>query len=157
MASPLDLQLGRWPVTIEMPVQWGDMDSLGHVNNLVYLRWCESARIAYFEAGGLWARRHEGIGPILASTRLDYKLALTYPDTIRAATTVLKLGRTSVTMGMRIRSKKHERAIVAEGEAILVMVNYTTGEKYELGDDLRRRIVDLEARAPQPGEFVADA
>jgi acyl-CoA thioester hydrolase len=157
MPSPLDLQLGRWPVTIEMPVQWGDMDALGHVNNLVYLRWCESARISYFEAGGLWSRRHEGIGPILASTRLDYKLALTYPDSIRAATTVLKLGRTSITMGMRIRSKKHERAIVAEGEAILVMVNYTTGEKHDLGDDLRRRIVDLEARAPQPGEFVADA
>ena len=157
MASPLDLQLGRWPVTIEMPVQWGDMDALGHVNNLIYLRWCESARIAYFEAGGLWARRGEGIGPILASTRLDYKLALTYPDSIRAATTVLKLGRTSITMGMRIRSKKYERAIVAEGEAILVMVNYTTGEKHDLGDELRRHIIDLEARAPQPGDFVADA
>ena len=60
-------------------------------------------------------------------------------------------------MGMRIRSKKHERAIVAEGEAILVMVSYATGEKHDLGAELRRRIVDLEAGAPQPGELKADA
>ena len=157
MSAPLDLLLGRWPVTIEAPVQWGDMDALGHVNNVVYLRWCESARVAYFEAAGLWSRKAEGIGPILATTTLDYKLALAYPDAVRSATTVTKLGRTSFTMAMRIRSKRNDRAIVAEGTAVLVMVNYATGEKILLDDELRRRILDLEARAPQPGETKADA
>ena len=45
--------MNRWPVTIELPVQWGDMDSFGHVNNVVYLRWFESARIAYGNRIGL--------------------------------------------------------------------------------------------------------
>ncbi len=36
--------LGKWPVTVELPVQWGDMDAFGHVNNAVYLRWFESRR-----------------------------------------------------------------------------------------------------------------
>ena len=45
--------LSRWPVTIELPVQWGELDSFGHVNNVVFLRWFESARIAYFERCGV--------------------------------------------------------------------------------------------------------
>ena len=45
--------LGRWPVTLEIPVQWGEMDAFGHVNNVVYLRWFESVRIAYFERCGV--------------------------------------------------------------------------------------------------------
>jgi acyl-CoA thioester hydrolase len=139
--------LGRWPVTIELPVQWGEMDALGHVNNLSYLRWCESSRIAYFEAGGLWARKAENIGPILARTQLDYRLALTFPDTVYASTTVLKIGRTSITTGMRLKSQKSGEAIVAEGEAVLVMVHYGTGQKFEIDEALRQRIFALEAGA----------
>lgn len=157
MTEPLPHQLGRWPVTIELPVQWGDMDSLGHVNNVVYLRWFESVRIAYFDAAGVWDRKDEGIGPILARSTIDYRLALTYPDSVRVAATVKRLGKTSITMGMRLRSKKQERAIAAEGEAVLVMLNYRSGEKLDLGDDLRRRIVQLEATAPVPGDPKADA
>jgi acyl-CoA thioester hydrolase len=37
--------LGRYPVSLELPVLWGDMDALGHVNNAVYARWLEQARI----------------------------------------------------------------------------------------------------------------
>ena len=154
---PLPLQLGRWPVTIELPVQWGEMDSLGHVNNVVYLRWFESARMAYFDAAGVWDRKDQGIGPILARSTIDYRLALTYPDSVRVAATVTKLGKTSLTMGMRLRSKQQERAIAAEGEAIVVMLNYRTGEKLDLGDELRRRIVQFEATAPVLGEQKADA
>src|SRR5687767_1167703 len=54
-------------VTVEIPVQWGDMDAFGHVNNTVYFRWFESARIAYFEKIGLNERmRRDRKGPILA-------------------------------------------------------------------------------------------
>ena len=43
------MALGSWPVSVELPVQWGEMDDFGHVNNAVFLRWFESARIAYFQ------------------------------------------------------------------------------------------------------------
>src|SRR6478735_3294677 len=101
MTPPL---LGRWPVVIELPVQWGDMDALGHVNNVVYLRWFESARMEYFHRGDLWQRvKQQRIGPILARSTIDYRLPLEYPDTVRVACTVTKLGKTSVTMSMRLR------------------------------------------------------
>jgi acyl-CoA thioester hydrolase len=148
--------LSRWPVTIELPVQWGDMDALGHVNNVVYLRWFESARIEYFYRSGLWGRREQGIGPILARSTIDYRVQLTYPDSIRASCTVSKLGNTSFTMTTRLRSRKHDRAIVAEGESICVMISYETGAKIPLSDELRQQIYALESSAPEPGQLKPD-
>jgi len=45
--------MNHWPISLELPVQWGEMDAFQHVNNVAYLRWFESARIAYFEAAGV--------------------------------------------------------------------------------------------------------
>ena len=38
-----------FPVVVELPVVWGEMDSMRHVNNTVYIRWMETARFEYFE------------------------------------------------------------------------------------------------------------
>jgi hypothetical protein len=51
--SPPPAALGAFPVVISCPVQWGDQDAFGHVNNTAYFRWFESGRIAYFERLGL--------------------------------------------------------------------------------------------------------
>jgi acyl-CoA thioester hydrolase len=61
--------LREFPVQVEIPVAWGDMDAFGHVNNVVYFRYFESARIACFEAVDYMASAaHSGLGPILAAT-----------------------------------------------------------------------------------------
>ena len=57
--SSTDL-LAEFPVVLTVAVQWGDQDAMQHVNNVVYFRWCESARIAYFGRIGLADRRAEG-------------------------------------------------------------------------------------------------
>ena len=38
----------NWPIETQIPVLWGDMDSFGHVNNIVYLKWCETSRVQLF-------------------------------------------------------------------------------------------------------------
>jgi acyl-CoA thioester hydrolase len=150
--------VNRWPVTVELPVQWGDMDSFAHVNNVVYLRWFESARIAYFERAGILERMAtERVGPILARQTIDYRLPLQYPDTLRVATTVIKLGKTSFTMGLRMRSRAQGRAIAAEGESVVVMMDYRAGRKVQLWEELRRRIGELEASAPETPPWDTDA
>ena len=140
--------MNRWPVTIELPVQWGDMDSFGHVNNIVYLRWFESARIAYFEKDGILSQMPD-IGPIQARQVIDYRLPLTYPDRLLVSATVTKLGNTSFTMALRARSHAHDRAIAAEGEAVIVMVDYRNDRKVPLSDDLRKNIENLESTGPE--------
>jgi len=141
-----DDRLGRWPVRIEIPVAWGDMDALGHVNNTVYLRWYESSRLVYFERTGLTesmaARAH---GPIMARQSIDYRLPVTYPDRVAAETTVTRLGNTSFVMAFRIWGEA-SGAVVAEGEGVMVMVDYTTGAKVPLDQELAQAIYALEAR-----------
>jgi len=140
--------LSRWPVTIELPVQWGEMDAFGHVNNVVYLRWLESVRIAYFERCGILEGMPE-IGPILARQEIDYRLPLRYPDRLLASITVTRLGNTSLTLAARLRSQAQQRAIAAEGVSVIVMLDYRTGRKVPLSDHLRKRIAALEASGPE--------
>jgi acyl-CoA thioester hydrolase len=64
-----------WPVT----VRWGDMDAMGHVNNIIYFQYLESARIGYFEMLMGWTGRDEGEGrqgPVVVSQTFNLKNAL---------------------------------------------------------------------------------
>jgi acyl-CoA thioester hydrolase len=138
----------RWPVAVEIPVAWGDMDAFSHVNNTVYLRWFETARIAYFERTGVIDRmKREGVGPILARATVDFRLPLRYPDTVRAAARVSRFGTTSFVMNYRVTSAAHEGATAAEGEGVIVLVDYAKGGKVAIDDATRRAIEALEAGA----------
>ncbi len=133
----------RWPVEVEVPVAWGDMDAFAHVNNTVYFRWFETARIAYFEKIGLNERmKKTGVGPILARTSCDYEKPLTFPDAIRTCARVSKQGNTSFVMEYRVVSTSQGDA--ARGEGVIVLVDYKKGGKVALDDELRGRIDALE-------------
>ena len=131
---PSDERIPDPPSRIEIPVAWGEMDSLGHVNNTVYLRWFESARIGYFREVGILERiQSEGIGPILARATLDFKIPVTYPDTVAVTTRVSRTGNTSFVMQYTATSASQGGAVVAEGDSVIVMVEYSTGKSVPLG------------------------
>src|SRR5262249_9770958 len=86
--QPSELLAGD-PVVVELPVVWGEMDSYRHVNNAVYFRYFEAARLEYFRRLG-WFEYEEqtGVGPILAATSARFRRPLSYPDTIWVAARV---------------------------------------------------------------------
>lgn len=134
----------RYAVSVEIPVAWGDMDAYQHVNNTVYLRWCETARIEYFARTGLLDRRNEdGIGPILARHTIDYRKPVTFPDTVRVETGVTRVGNSSFTMGYRIWSEA-QQAEVASGESVIVVVDYRASRSAPVDDRLRAAIAAVE-------------
>jgi len=136
--------LEGYPIVIEIPVAWGEMDSFQHVNNIVYFRYFESARILYSEKLGLHSMRAEtGIGPILASTSCKYKLPLTYPDTVSVGTKSTTIEEDRFSMKYAVVSHKH-RKVAAEGEGVVVLYNYHEGKKTALPEELRKRIADIE-------------
>lgn len=140
-----ETELSRWPLTVEIPVAWGDMDALGHVNNVVYLRWFETARVIYFERTGLFAALDaQGHGPILARQTIDYRLPITYPDVARVQTTVTRFGNTSFAMAFKIHSTSHG-AVAAEGEGFGVLINYRSGEKIPLDGAFKAAVLAFEA------------
>ena len=138
------MALGRFPVKLEHRVAWGEMDAFGHVNNANYLRWFESARIAYFEkiAVSVSVRDTSPWVPILGRATIDFRKPVSYPDTVTLEATVTKFGNTSFTMAYRAVSAA--LGLAAEGEAIVVLLDQA-GTKLVLPDAFKQAVEALEA------------
>jgi acyl-CoA thioester hydrolase len=136
--------LAAYPVVIEIPVAWGEMDAFGHVNNIIYFRYFESARIAYFDHVGYDAlMKEEGLGPILAATSCRYRLPLTFPDTVSVGARVASVGTDRFRMEYRVVSHQHQKP-AAEGDGDVVSYDYRKGAKAPLPDAVRLRIEAIE-------------
>jgi acyl-CoA thioester hydrolase len=144
-------ELAQFPAVIRLPVQWGDQDAFGHVNNIVYFRWFESARIAYLERIGL-GEKHSGLmtsgenlGPILAAIGCNYRRQIKYPDKVIVAARVTRIGRSSFTMQHMVWSES-EQAIAADGDSTVVVFDYAANKPRRVPDEFRALIEKLENR-----------
>ncbi len=136
------LDIKDFPIVYEENVRWGDMDAFNHVNNVVYFRYFECARIKYFEALGFSS--NEGVGPILAETKCRFQKPLTYPDKIKICARATKLGTTSMVMEYAIFSPKV--GVAAYGEGVVVSFNYKLNEKVPLPESVRKAVEQLEQK-----------
>ncbi|MFN7998244.1 MAG: thioesterase family protein [Bryobacteraceae bacterium] len=140
-ASPF---LAEYSLITEITVLWGDEDSFNHVNNVAYLRWCETARIEYLRRIGLFTELPpQGLGPILASVTCHYRRPLKYPDIVAVGTRVTSIGNSSFRMEHRIVSRALAE-IVAEADSAMVTVDYSTGKPQRVPDPVREAIAQLE-------------
>jgi acyl-CoA thioester hydrolase len=125
-------------------VRWGDMDTMGHVNNAKYFTYCESARMSYFRAVRMEEHFAAGrFGPALAAAQLNFRRQVRYPAEIEVETRVTEIGRSSFKMEYTlVRSEDRER--VADGSGVIVWVDYSTGRSVPLPEGLRAAIRDFE-------------
>ncbi|MEX2137691.1 MAG: thioesterase family protein [Pirellulales bacterium] len=145
--QPVTSALAGFPTVIQLPVQWGDMDAYQHVNNVVYFRWFESARIAYLEQIGLKDLYHTaGLGPILAAITCNYRRQLAYPDTVSVGARISRIGRTSFEMEHVLFSTQ-QQAVVADGKSTIVTFDYRQQKPTPVPDDIREKIEVFEKRA----------
>ena len=141
--------ISAYPVVIEIPIAWGDMDAFQHVNNVVYFKHFESARISYFEKIDFpEVMNKTGIGPILASTQCRYKIPLTYPDHVTVGAKVDTIEKDRFIMKYVVISHKLKK-IAALGEGVLVTFDYQNNKKAFIPDEIRKRIIDLEKSVSQ--------
>jgi len=145
-----DLTPEQFRVVLDWPVQWGDQDLFGHVNNVVYFRWFESARVEYLKRLGL-ARLHgnEDHGPILAHAACNFRRQLEFPDTVRIGARVARIGRTSFTMEHGLWSTAKEGALSADGVSTIVLFDYASQKPIHVPEEMRRKIEELEGRTFQ--------
>ena len=124
--------LADFPVIIEIPVQWGEMDAYGHVNNTVFFRYFESARMEYLERCGLVESFHQDrIGAILHSTQARFRQPLFYPDTVQVGARAIDIKADRFTMSYTVVSLRHN-VVVCEGSGIIVSFDYREGRKVAL-------------------------
>lgn len=139
--------LHGFPATIRIPVQWGDMDAYGHVNNTVFFRYFESARIEYLGlCGFLDSYESARIGAILHSTSCRFRRPLRHPDEVLVGGRASEVGEDRFTMRYRVVSVE-EAAVAAEGDGVVVSFDYGEGTKTPLPAGVRERIGALEARS----------
>jgi acyl-CoA thioester hydrolase len=138
--------LADFPVIFSLPVQWGDQDAFLHVNNTVYLRWFESARIAYFGRIGLSdLMAAEKVGPILAAIACNYRRPLTFPETVHVGARITRIGRTSMTMEHRLVTST-SAAPAADGTSTIVVFDYNASRPHPVPESVRRAIEALEGK-----------
>jgi acyl-CoA thioester hydrolase len=131
-------------VTIDIPIRWGDLDALGHVNNIYFFQYCESARIAYFDAIGIDRfRRKPTDGPGMVSANLNFRRQLRYPGLVRVTANTTAIGDKSFTLHYTIRDAS-DNAIVADGDSVCLWVDYEIAKAMRLPDAFVARIAELE-------------
>lgn len=122
---------------VDLDVRWGDMDAFQHVNNTVYLRWCESARLVFFETTGLIRSQKEtGIGPILASIQCRFRSPVLYPDTIQVRTYLTRLGDQDFELRHELYSQAQNKR-VAEVQERGVIFDYHRQMKADFPADIK--------------------
>ena len=126
-----------WPLSLEIPVAWGDMDALGHVNNVVYLRWFESARIACFAEAEIIDMAERG--PILARQEINYLTPVVFPDSIEVGIRVARLGTTSFDLAFEMR-RQSDGAAVASGLGVHVWYDFRSQQKMDLDAQVREKL-----------------
>ena len=129
-----------------IPLRWGDMDAMGHVNNTVYFRFMEQARIGWFDRlvpeGEAW--RTTGI--VIANASCNYKRAMTYPGTVEVRLFVDPPGGASVLTSYELRVDD-DPVPYADGVATVVFVDMATQKSRRIPDAIRARLERAEAAA----------
>jgi acyl-CoA thioester hydrolase len=136
--------LEGFPAVLTLPVQWGEMDAYGHVNNTVFFRYFESARIAYLDlCGFLESYDRDRVGAILHSTSCRFRAPVFHPDTVQVGARAVSVEDDRFTMQYRLVSFA-TGTVVAEGQGIVVAFDYRTREKTALPPTVREQIRHLD-------------
>jgi acyl-CoA thioester hydrolase len=146
-SSAVQQLLAAYPVLVTQQVAWGDMDSCRHVNNVVYFRYFENARLEYFRRLDWFNYEIEaGVGPIISKTEARYRRPLAYPDVIHIGARLLGMEIDRFVLEHRLVSEKLGE-VAAEGQVTVVAYRYAEQKKTPLPDELKRRIAALEGKA----------
>lgn len=120
----------------QMAIRWGDQDAMGHVNNTVYFRYMEQARIEWLESFGFDTAATQTEGPVIVNASCTFLVPMTYPGVVDCRMFCGAPGRSSVPTYYELRVLGEDR-LYAEGAAKLVWINPTTGKSIPLPDPLR--------------------
>ncbi len=132
--------MGEWTIEVTLDVAWGEMDALGHVNNIRYIAWAETARIALFRRLGMATVPGEPVGPILARIENDYLEPVEYPARITVGMRAERVGNTSLVLAHEIWHAGDPARVVARGRAVVVLINYERQEKVRVPDEIRKTL-----------------
>jgi acyl-CoA thioester hydrolase len=149
-ADPRDLT-GDFAHRVDIDVRFADTDAMGHVNNAVYLTYCEMARIRYWTdvTGEPIAPGHEGAESlILAEARITYRAPVFHGERVTVETRAVRVGSSSFVLEHRLTAVAPDDAprLIATSESVMVRYDYRAARPAALGPRFVAAIEGLEGR-----------
>ena len=136
------MELIDYSVIYNKNVAWGDMDAFGHVNNTVYYRYIESARICYFDQLNIF---EQDVYTVVASSQCKYLSPVVYPDQLKIGVRIEELRNSAIRMSYVLWSTAQQNN-VALGEAVIVCVDKMNMKKTPIPENIRHKIKEIEWR-----------
>jgi acyl-CoA thioester hydrolase len=122
-----------------IPIRWGDMDAMGHVNNTVYFRYMEQTRISWFDALVPEAEAWKSTGIVIANASCNFKRALVYPGTVEVKLFVGASAGSSVPTYYELHLEG-DRHLFADGAAVVVFVDIAKQKPMRIPEAIRVRL-----------------
>lgn len=120
--------------TVSIPIRWGDMDALGHVNNTVYFRYMEQARVEWVESLRERIGAAEDQGQVIVNASCTFLLPLCYPGAVDVRMFLGAPGRSSLDTHYELSMNDRK---YAEGSARIVWIDLRTQRSVPLPEQLR--------------------
>ena len=120
-----------------IPIRWGDMDAMGHVNNTVYFRYMEQARISWFDALVPEAEAWKSTGIVIANASCNFKRAITYPGTVEVKVYTDPPGGSSVGTHYELWV---DDELYADGAAIVVFIDMKRQKATRIPESIRTKL-----------------
>ena len=124
---------------MQIPIRWGDMDAMGHLNNAMYFRYLETLRIEWFSHIGFVPQKSLH-GPVIINAFCTFIRQLEYPGTVLARHYVGEMGRSTIDTFATLERTDAPGVICATGGATVVWSDFQRQTSMPLPDDLRALI-----------------
>ena len=137
------MQHSDFPHWLSIPIRWGDMDAMQHVNNVQFFRYLESGRIAYF-SDVLPASCEPDKYTVLADLQCTFRQQLYYPGTVDVGTRVHRLGTSSIHLDCVI-VRQGDALPAATARAVIVWYDFAASRSIPLPENVRQALLAKEA------------
>ena len=124
---------------VTMPLRWGDMDAMGHINNTLYFRYMEICRLDWIFSVGV-STDLSGQGPVIVNAFCNFLRQLSFPGDIRVTMAVANPGRSSFETYHTIERLDEPGVVYAEGGARTVWTDYAAKKSAPMPDWFRAHL-----------------
>jgi len=121
---------------MRLPIRWGDMDAMGHVNNTVYFRYLEVVRLDWLFSLGV-SPNPQGVGPVIVNAFCNFVRQLEFPGDVQARLYVAAPGRSSFETYTTLERADKPGMVHAEGGAKTVWTDFQAQKSVPLPDWMR--------------------
>jgi acyl-CoA thioester hydrolase len=138
MAKPI-----KYSHIYTIKVAWGEMDAFGHVNNVTYVRYFESARADYFTKMNIWETPQKPLqaGPVLTHLDMDYRKQVVFPADIDVSLEIHSISSRGFEIVTSMWNQSNE--CVLTGKANFIWIDFQSGKPVSIPESLKSHFAHL--------------